>query len=196
MRKLSIFLLFVAVFAACQKREQPAAPQAATTTTQQATTTTVATQSQPAATTDEATADIGQQMPPYSTPLLDGKTFDLASRKDKVVLLNLWATWCGPCVYEIPELQQIHNKYAPRGFEVVGVSVDEGPVEQVREFAKEKKMTYTLAIDPEGKLANVFQTSVLPTTVLVDRTGKVVWKKVGAIMPGDTELEKAIESAL
>jgi hypothetical protein len=57
-------------------------------------------------------------------------------------------------------------------------------------------MTYPVMLDAEGKLANVFQTSVLPTSVVIDRSGKIVWKKFGAIMPDDPELKKAIESAL
>ena len=128
---------------------------------------------------------------------LDGSKFDLASKRDKVVLLNLWATWCGPCRYEIPELQTIHAKYAPKGFEVIGVSVDESGVESVRDFIKEqKKMTYPVVVDADGKITNILETSVLPTSVLLDRTGKIVWKKYGAIMEGDPELKQAIEKTL
>lgn len=127
---------------------------------------------------------------------LDGSKFELAARRDKVVLLNVWATWCGPCRYEIPELQAIHERYAPRGFEVIGVSVDESGVEPVRAFVEEQKMTYPVALDAEGKIANILQTSVLPTSIIVDRSGKVVWKKYGLIETGDQELLKAIEAAL
>jgi thiol-disulfide isomerase/thioredoxin len=148
--------------------------------------------------TAEATAgtDVGSAMPEYAAMWLDGSKFDLASKRDKVVLLNVWATWCGPCRYEIPELQALHNRYAPRGFEVIGVSVDESGVESVKQFIDQQKMTYPVALDAEGKLANILQTAVLPTSVIVDRSGKIVWKKFGAIMPNDAELTKAIESAL
>lgn len=141
--------------------------------------------------------DVGAMMPEYAAMYLDGTKFDLAARRHNVVLLNVWATWCGPCVYEIPELQQIHDHYAQRGFEVVGVSVDESGVESVREFvAAQKKMTYPIALDADGKITNLLETSVLPTSVLVDRSGKIVWKRYGAIMPGDEGLKKAIEAAL
>ncbi|HYI12189.1 MAG TPA: TlpA disulfide reductase family protein [Thermoanaerobaculia bacterium] len=140
--------------------------------------------------------DVGSKMPEYAAMYLDGSKFDLAARRDKVVLLNVWATWCGPCRYEIPELQAIHDRYAPRGFEVVGVSVDESGIESVKEFVVEQKMTYPVVLDAEGKLANILQTSVLPTSIIVDRTGKVVWKKYGAIFKGDEELDKAIQEAL
>jgi peroxiredoxin len=135
-------------------------------------------------------------MPDYAAMNLDGSKFELASRRGKVVLLNLWATWCGPCRFEIPELQRMHDAYEPRGFEVVGVSVDEGGVESVRQFVAEQKMTYPIALDPQGNLATLFQTSVLPTSVVIDRHGKIVWKKYGLIPENDPELKSAIEKAL
>jgi thiol-disulfide isomerase/thioredoxin len=140
--------------------------------------------------------DVGSTMPEYAAMHLDGSKFDLAAKRDKVVLLNVWATWCGPCVFEIPELQQIHDRYAAKGFEVIGVSVDESGVESVKQFVDEHKMRYPIVLDAEGKLANILQTSVLPTSIIIDRQGKVVWKKYGAIFKGDQELEKAIQAAL
>jgi thiol-disulfide isomerase/thioredoxin len=144
-----------------------------------------------------ATTDVGAPMPEYAAMNLDGSKFDLAAKRDKVVLLNVWATWCGPCRYEIPELQQLSERYSARGLDVIGVSVDESGIESVRDFVKEKKkMTYPIVLDAEGKIANLLQTSVLPTSVLVDRAGKIVWKKYGAIMPDDAELKKALEASL
>lgn len=140
--------------------------------------------------------EVGSLLPPYAATNVDGSKFDLATRRDKVVLLNLWATWCGPCRYEIPELQSIHDKYAARGFEVIGVSVDEGSPEPVKAFIDERKMTYPQVLDPEGQLATLLQTSVLPTSVLLDRSGRIVWKKFGAIEANDAELEAAIQKSL
>ncbi|HEX8169056.1 MAG TPA: TlpA disulfide reductase family protein [Thermoanaerobaculia bacterium] len=141
--------------------------------------------------------DVGATMPDYSAMWLDGSKFDLATKRDKVVLLNVWATWCGPCRFEIPALEAIHAKYKPRGFEVIGVSVDESGFESVKQFVHDNKMTYPVALDPEGRLAGIFQTSVLPTSVLLDREGKILWKKYGAILPQDEpELTKVVESAL
>lgn len=152
-----------------------------------------------AATTPAQTAtgiEPGLIMPAYEAVNLDGSKFDLASRRKNVVLLNLWATWCGPCRYEIPELQRIHDTYAKRGFEVVGVSVDEGAAELIQQFATENKMTYPLVHDPEGKIANILEASVLPTSIMIDRDGRIIWKKVGAILENDEELKSAIEKAL
>lgn len=141
-------------------------------------------------------SEVGSVLPAYTATLLDGSKFDLHERRRNVVLLNLWATWCAPCRYEIPELQAMHEEYGSRGFEVIGVSVDEGAPEAVREFVDEYRMTYPVVLDPEGQLANLLETSVLPTTVLLDREGKIVWKKFGAIEANDPELVKAIEATL
>lgn len=174
-KKTLALLLALAAVAACKRGETPQKTPAAATTTG---------------------TEVGAAIPEYSAMNLDGTKFDLAGRRGKVVLLNVWATWCGPCVYEIPELQRIHDLYAARGFEVVGVSVDEGGIEPVKQFVDGKKMRYPIALDPQGKLASLLQTSVLPTSVLVDRTGKILWKKYGAILEHDAELDAAIQKAL
>lgn len=136
-------------------------------------------------------------MPPYSVKLLDGKSFDVASEKGHVVLLNVWATWCGPCRFETPELQALHVKYNARGLEVVGVSVDEGGDAEVKKFVDDNKVTYPIAIDAEGRVANVLRTTVLPTSVLIGRDGRIVWRKIGPVLPNETAaLDRLIEQTL
>ena len=141
--------------------------------------------------------DVGATMPPFQATMLDGAPFDLAAARGKhVVFLNVWATWCGPCRFEIPELEKMHAKYSPRGFEVVGVSVDESGAEAVKPFVKEQNIGYPIVLDPPGKIANLLQTTVLPTSVLIDRNGKIVWRRVGALMGPEAALDEAIEKAL
>lgn len=135
-------------------------------------------------------------MPAYSAKLLDGSTFDMAKEKGNVVFLNLWATWCGPCRYEIPELEKLHQEHAARQFKVVGVSVDEGGDQVVRDFVAQEKMTYPIVLDPEGRLSVLFDSTVLPTSVIVDRSGKVVWKKFGTVTTSDAAMMRALEQAL
>ncbi len=188
MRKTVAVALMMFAMLAC-KREQTVTPRGAHSTDTARTGTQM--------TLEKVTSDVGATMPAYSALNLDGSAFDLAAKRDKIVLLNVWATWCGPCRYEIPELQQLHEHYSPRGLEVVGVSVDETGAESVRSFiAEQPKMTYPVVLDAEGKITSLLETSVLPTSILVDRSGKIVWKKYGAIMQGDEELKKAIEAAL
>ncbi len=141
--------------------------------------------------------EVGDPMPAYPAPMLDGKPLDLgAEQKGKVVLLNVWATWCGPCRGEIPLLRKINQTYKPRGFEVLGVSVDESGADGVKQFANEQKIDYPIAVDPDGKIANLLQTTVLPTSVLIDRNGKIVWRQIGALDENDTTLQDAVEKAL
>ncbi|HEX7677175.1 MAG TPA: TlpA disulfide reductase family protein [Thermoanaerobaculia bacterium] len=143
-----------------------------------------------------ARTEVGDSMPPYSAKYLDGKAMTMAAEKGNVVFLNVWATWCGPCRFETPELQSLQTQYAAKGLKVIGVSVDEGDTDAVKTFVAEQKITYPIAVDPEGRIANLVQTTVLPTSLLVDRTGKIVWRQIGAIMPNDAKLKAAVEKAV
>lgn len=184
MRKLVLAAVVLFAFA-CGKREwtAPRIPGAKVTP---------ATASQAAA----PAADLGQTMPPYTTTFLDGKKFDIAAERGNVVFLNLWATWCGPCRYEIPELESMHQKYASRGLKLVGVSLDDTGVDGVKQFVSQHSMTYPVAYDPEGKVAAIFQSSVLPTSVIIDRSGHIVWKKFGTVSMDDPALTAALTKAL
>lgn len=190
MNRALVVLGAAVVMVACSRSEtKQAAPAAASDGGAQSAT------AAPPATAASGTA-VGSAMPAYSVGLLDGSKFDIATERGNVVLLNVWATWCGPCRYEIPELQKLHGKYAPQKFKVVGVSIDDTGEEGVRQFVNENKMAYPIALDAEARLANLLETSVLPTTVLIDRAGKIVWKKYGLIESGDKALTDAIEAAL
>ncbi|HKO59142.1 MAG TPA: TlpA disulfide reductase family protein [Thermoanaerobaculia bacterium] len=195
MRKSMLVLAAVAILAAgCRKKETPT-PAAPPPPKRAAAAPKTAAPPEPQ-TPATSEVNIGATLPAYSAKTLDGQPFDLASTRGKVVFLNLWATWCGPCVFEIPELEKMHKQYSARGFQVVGVSLDEGDPAQVADFVKEHAMTYPIVLDPEGKMANVLQTSIIPTSVLLDKNGKVVWKKYEALTGPDAELTKAVEAAL
>ena len=141
--------------------------------------------------------EVGDVMPAYGAAMLDGKKFDLAAQKGSVVLLNVWATWCGPCRFETPELEAMHQKYAGKGFKVVGVSVDDTGLDGVKQFVTENKITYPIAVDADGRIANILHTTVLPTTIIIGRDGRIVWRKVGALMPNEVEsVDSIVEQAL
>jgi cytochrome c biogenesis protein CcmG/thiol:disulfide interchange protein DsbE len=187
-----MLILMMAVSFACSRSEnvQPAAAKPAPKPA-----TTKASPVPPTTGTDGGTV-VGSPMPAFSALTLDGKPVDLASERGNVVLLNLWATWCGPCRFEIPELQKMNDQHAAQGFKVIGVSLDDSGADAVRKFVSEHKMTYPILLDPEGKLANIFQTSVIPTTVLIDRNGKILWKQFGPIDSTDAVLKKTLDGAL
>ena len=140
---------------------------------------------------------LGGIMPDYEATTLDGKPFQMGGAGEKVVLLNIWATWCGPCRIEIPELEALHKKLAPQGFEVLGVSIDDPGADQVvRDFVSEQHMTYPVVLDPRGRIADMFQTTVIPTSALIDRSGKIVWMHRGLVRATDPALNAALEEAL
>jgi cytochrome c biogenesis protein CcmG/thiol:disulfide interchange protein DsbE len=206
MRKLPLLLLgAAAALAACGRNEQPApepkptltysgprgTTQTATSTTSTATATATAAEAAPPDTS------VGKKMPAFAAETLEGQPFDLAKeRGSDVVFLNVWATWCGPCIGEMPDLMKMHEHYAPQGFKVVGVSIDDSGVEPVKDFLKEHKVSYPIALDSESHVANVLQTTVLPTSVLIDRTGTIVWRHFGSVKFDDAELLKALDAAL
>lgn len=144
-----------------------------------------------------ASVDIGRAVPSYRAVSLSGDSVSLAGQQGKVVLLNVWATWCHPCRDEIPELQEIHNRYAGRGLELIGVSIDaQGNEDGIREFMREFRMTYPVWHDPDERISTQFLVIGVPATFLIDRTGVLRWRKTGPVQPGDTSLTNAIERAL
>lgn len=144
-----------------------------------------------------AVPEIGSAMPEYSGKGLDGSTFSTKNELGNVVLLNMWATWCGPCRVEIPVLQALQGKYGAKGFKVIGVSLDDSSAKStVRDFVRDRHIGYPVVLDPDGNLANMFQATVIPTSVLLDRQGKIRWRQVGALPENDGRLIAAIERAL
>lgn len=141
--------------------------------------------------------DIGHPVPAYQTVSISGDSVSLADHQGRVVLLNVWATWCHPCRDEIPELRVLHDRYKASGLEVVGVSVDaDGAEENVRQFMQDFQMDYPVWFDPGERISAQFLVIGVPTTFLIDRQGVLRWRKTGPIQPGDTTLTAAIEHAL
>ena len=104
----------------------------------------------------------------------DGKDFDLKNMKGKVVLVDFWATWCGPCVGEIPNMLEAHKKYHSKGFEVIGVSLDKGDAESVK-FIEDRKLPWqSIGAEDGQKLATRYGVNAIPHPVLVGRDGRIV----------------------
>ncbi|HEU4749275.1 MAG TPA: TlpA disulfide reductase family protein [Gemmatimonadaceae bacterium] len=140
---------------------------------------------------------VGKPVPEYRAVSVEGDTVSLAAQRGKVVLFNVWATWCHPCRDEIPELLVLYEKYKPRGLELVGVSIDaNGSDEAIRSFMKDFRMTYPVWRDPDERVSTEFLVVGVPATFLIDRNGTLRWRKTGPIQPGDSSLTAAIEQAL
>ena len=141
--------------------------------------------------------NVGQAVPAYAAPALDGDSVRVAALKGEVVLLNVWATWCIPCRKEIPELQALHQDYSGRGLRVLGVSVDaSGADGDVADFAKSFGMTYTILRDPDEKVSAMFAIPGVPASFLVDREGIVRWRHIGPFAASDTTFLSVLNSLL
>lgn len=120
----------------------------------------------------------GERMPDVSVRRLDGAEVSLREAVDRPTVLNFWATWCGPCRREMPELGELHRAVAPRG-QVIGISLDSGAAEPIRRFAAEHGADYPHFRASEGWARRHFQVRGIPTTLVVDGSGRVHARLVG-----------------
>lgn len=107
---------------------------------------------------------------------LDGSTFRLEDKKGKVILINLWATWCGPCRAEMPELIAMQNEHGDKNFEIIGLNSDDETPEEIKPFVEDMKLNYTIGW-ADGKLVrelfNLSQFGGIPQSFLIDREGRL-----------------------
>jgi len=137
-----------------------------------------------------ATLKSGQPLlaPDFTLPQLDGQTLRLSSYRGKVVLLDFWATWCVPCREQIPHFIEMQDKYRAEGFEIIGVSMDDGP-EPVRSFFQQFHMNYPVVMG-NAKIGELYGGVLgLPIAFLLDRNGRVYAKHIGATTPETIEKE-------
>lgn len=123
----------------------------------------------------------GEKVPNFVWTDPSGKQTSFDEFHGTVTIINFWATWCGPCRKEIPDLEAIHKEYSAKGAQVVGISVDRGPsvLDNVANFVQKFKMTYPVVID-NGELEQLFgNIRAIPTTFIINRDGKIVEKLVG-----------------
>lgn len=120
--------------------------------------------------------------PNFSWKDQSGKTIDFDSFRGKVTLINFWATWCGPCKRELPDLIALSKDLADKNVKVLGISTDRGSnvIEEVRSFVAEKGITYQIVISNEDIEEAYGNVRVIPTTFLIDANGKIVQTIVGA----------------
>jgi cytochrome c biogenesis protein CcmG/thiol:disulfide interchange protein DsbE len=149
---------------------------------------------------------LGKPAPEFKLEDLNGKPVTLADYKGKALLINFWATWCGPCKLETPWIVELRNQYADKGFEVLGIDSEgddlkaddkEGVAKQkesVAKFVKQEKMPYPVLLNGDSIANQYGGLDAMPTSFWVDRTGKVVAAQMGITSKDD--MEEKIKKAL
>jgi peroxiredoxin len=140
------------------------------------------------------TPAVGAPAPAWQLNDLNGKPVQLSDFKGKVVILDFWATWCPPCRGEIPDFVALQNEYKDKGLVVVGVSVDQGGPGVVSAFAKAQGMNYPVVMGDDAVTAAYGDIQMIPTTFVIDRTGKVAAQHIGGTEKGvfEDEIKKLL----
>jgi peroxiredoxin len=126
---------------------------------------------------------VGSQAPPFHATTVDGTPREktLADYKGKVLLVNVWATWCAPCRVEMPSIEKLHRDFGPQGLAVVAVSVDDpGAEARIREYAKELGITFEVLHDAAKEISRNYQVTGYPETFVIGREGAIRKKVIGA----------------
>src|SRR6202045_1739340 len=132
--------------------------------------------------------------PDFSLESLEGKTMRLSDFRGKAVLLNFWATWCGPCKIEMPWFVELQQKYGSQGLQVVGVAMDDASKEDIGKFAKDMGVNYPILIGKEAVGDQYGGIPGLPETFLIARDGKIVDKIIR--LKGKAEIQDAIKEGV
>jgi peroxiredoxin len=128
-------------------------------------------------------AAVSGPAPNFTLKSLSGKNLKLSEMSGNVVLINFWASWCGPCRQEMPLLNDLHNKYEPLGFTVLGVNVEEQS-DNARGFINDYPVDFPILLDNQNQVSQMYKVIAMPTTVVVDRDGNMRFLHKG-YKPGD-----------
>ncbi len=141
-------------------------------------------------------SEVGFKAPAFAARNLKGHRVQLADHKGKVILLNMWATWCGPCRVEMPGMENLYRRYRSQGLEILAVSFDKGSSDKVQKFADEYRLSFPILLDSDGEVESQYHTLTIPTTFVIDKKGMVVAEVEGAKHWESKETFEAIEYLL
>lgn len=142
-------------------------------------------------------ADIspGQPAPEFTLKSLKDKNLSLKELRGQVVMINFWATWCGPCRQEIPALNTLYEKYRDTGFVLLGVNVDSESANAIQMVSR-LKATYPILFDADKRASVLYQVSAMPTTILIDRDGKIRYTQKGYVTGIENKYQAQIRELL
>jgi len=125
--------------------------------------------------------EVGLPAPDFTFPGMDGKMVSLADYRGKVVLVNIWATWCPSCVDEMPSMERLYQKLKGEDFEILAVSIDSLGVKVVEPFMKKYKLTFPALIDSAGTIRMGYRTTGVPESFIIEKDGILVKKFIGPL---------------
>jgi len=131
----------------------------------------------------------GKKAPNFYLEDLQGKKWELKHFKGKVVFLNFWATWCGPCKDEMPSMEELYKQFKDKDFVFLALSVDYAGVKPVKDFIEKHRYTFPVLIDPKCETLDLFEVKGIPTTFLIDKKGIIIGKAIG---PRDWKRSEAV----
>lgn len=126
---------------------------------------------------------IADEAPDFTLPTNSGENLRLAELRGNVVMLNFWASWCGPCRQEMPLLEAMSQRYAAAGFTLLGIDVEEDNTDALK-IVNDLKISYPILFDTENKVSKLYSVETMPTTVMVDKKGQIRYINHG-YKPGD-----------
>jgi peroxiredoxin len=138
---------------------------------------------------------IGAAAPDFTLKSSSGKNLRLSEHRGEVVMINFWATWCGPCRQELPLLNRLHEQYRKAGFTLLGVNIDDRP-DAAQTMAKKLGITFPVLFDTEKRVSGLYDVNAMPSTVLIDRDGKMRYIHLGYRAGYETSYESQIRELL
>ena len=120
-----------------------------------------------------------KKTPNFCLEELNGEKIQLAGLKGKIIFLNFWATWCGPCIEEMPSMEALYQHYKKTDFLFLTISVDCGGRESVRKFVERHRYRIPILLDPAGQTLELFEISRIPATLIIDRNGRMMGRVIG-----------------
>lgn len=128
---------------------------------------------------DDGAPQVGHPLPDFNLPDLQGSGVQLLALRGKVVFINIWATWCPPCVEEMPTIQRLYDRLHERGLEILAISIDALGAQVVAPFMQQYGLTFPALLDPTGSIERLYRTGGVPESFVIDKQGRLVEKVVG-----------------